>query len=233
MTAYYEKEFQEYRHRCGITESDYIASLSRCSLEKTTGGKSGASFYRTKDKKYFLKESLTNWAGGERESFLAFVPTLLEHLKVDQPTFIARPVGFCEPSRLQFYDLSLNSSRSTRHTQDEEEWHFGEAGFRGSRESLCQFSSVSPLFCYAARILTLARSNHVAIRSQRHHFSIRQRTGWNEAGRRLDQRRFSDSHLLSFESSHQVCARPRRCISQCCGVTRLLNSGRCRWFVDS
>lgn len=96
VTAFYDKEFQEYRKRCGISEADFVQSLSRCGLEKTTGGKSGASFYRTKDCKYFLKESLTNWTGGERESFLEFVPLLLEHFRIDSPTLISKVLGFCE-----------------------------------------------------------------------------------------------------------------------------------------
>lgn len=152
VTAYYEKEFQEYRHRCGITEADYLASLSRCRLEKTTGGKSGASFYRTRDRKYFLKESLTNWTGGERESFLAFVPMLLEHLKEEQPTFIARPVGFCESPLALSGTVRYLRYSCDRYAQNEEEWYVSEARFRRFGESLCELSSVSPLLSNSQKL---------------------------------------------------------------------------------
>ena len=231
VTAFYEKEFQEYRHRCGISESDYIASLARCSLEKTTGGKSGASFYRTKDRKYFLKESLTNWTGGERESFLAFVPLLLEHLQIDSPTIITKIFGFCTfpPSLTSIVSLTqglVDTLKTKKNgTSVKRDFVVLENLFAHFREP--------PSRIQGGRSLNYACSHHVAIRSERNHFSIRKRTDRHEIGWRLDQRRFSNSHLLALESSNQVCSSEGCGVPQRSWIAGLFDSRRRRWSVDS
>ncbi|KAI9254059.1 hypothetical protein BY458DRAFT_462342 [Sporodiniella umbellata] len=52
---YYAEQFDMFRKSCGCGET-FIQSLARCSVWDTAGGKSGASFLKTKDERFLIKQ---------------------------------------------------------------------------------------------------------------------------------------------------------------------------------
>jgi hypothetical protein len=46
-TAYYGAQFAALRSMCGISEDEYVQSLSRCNYWAATGGKSSATWQKT------------------------------------------------------------------------------------------------------------------------------------------------------------------------------------------
>ncbi|GAA5892561.1 uncharacterized protein JCM6883_007398 [Sporobolomyces salmoneus] len=55
-TAFYARRFKELRASCGLSESLFIESLSRCSDLNPSGGKSSAAFLITGNSRFMLKE---------------------------------------------------------------------------------------------------------------------------------------------------------------------------------
>ena len=59
-TVYYAAAFDSLRRRCAVDKS-VIASLARSSSWDAQGGKSKASFFMTRDKRYIVKELVSKW----------------------------------------------------------------------------------------------------------------------------------------------------------------------------
>ncbi len=59
-TVFYATAFDNLRTRCAVDKS-IIASLSRSSKWDAQGGKSKASFFMTEDKRYVVKELVSEW----------------------------------------------------------------------------------------------------------------------------------------------------------------------------
>ncbi|SCZ98306.1 BZ3500_MvSof-1268-A1-R1_Chr7-1g09091 [Microbotryum saponariae] len=95
VTAWYAARFRALRARCGLSESLFVESLSRCSDLRPSGGKSSAGFWITGDRRFMLKELVTAWGVSEREAFLSFCPALLDYLMSPQvASLLAKIFGF-------------------------------------------------------------------------------------------------------------------------------------------
>lgn len=106
--------------------NSFIESLSRCEDLNTSGGKSSAAFWTTADRRFLLKElvsdddarrplgsdprsrqQVTAYGVSERDSFLNFAPQLLEYLMhPERPSLLAKIVGF--------YSLKISIGKETR-----------------------------------------------------------------------------------------------------------------------
>ncbi|KAD4586336.1 hypothetical protein E3N88_23937 [Mikania micrantha] len=68
VACLYAKDFLDLRGQCGLTELDYISSLSRCKHWNAKGGKSKSFFAKTLDDRFIIKEIKNT----EFYSFLGF-----------------------------------------------------------------------------------------------------------------------------------------------------------------
>ncbi|QQP37864.1 FYVE finger-containing phosphoinositide kinase_ putative, partial [Caligus rogercresseyi] len=68
--AYFAWEFERLREEILVNPKDYVQSLAECEPWKTSGGKSGLHFYKTKDDRFILKEM----SGVEFNCFQEFAP---------------------------------------------------------------------------------------------------------------------------------------------------------------
>ncbi|GAA6031138.1 hypothetical protein JCM8097_004022 [Rhodosporidiobolus ruineniae] len=94
VTAFYAKRFQMLRAKCGLSESLFVESLSRCSDLNPSGGKSTACFLMTGDKRFILKELVTKFGASERETLLNVAPKLLDYLMhPERPSLLAKIFG--------------------------------------------------------------------------------------------------------------------------------------------
>ncbi|GAA5855603.1 hypothetical protein JCM8547_001612 [Rhodosporidiobolus lusitaniae] len=94
VTAYYARRFQALRGKCGLSESLFIESLSRCTDLNPSGGKSAATFLMTGDKRFMLKELVTKFGASEREVLLNVAPSLLAYLMhPERPSLMAKIFG--------------------------------------------------------------------------------------------------------------------------------------------
>lgn len=59
-TVYYASAFDSLRRRCAI-DKVIVASLSRTTTWDTSGGKSKAAFFMTRDKRFVVKELVSKW----------------------------------------------------------------------------------------------------------------------------------------------------------------------------
>ncbi|GAA5878561.1 hypothetical protein JCM1840_007450 [Sporobolomyces johnsonii] len=94
VTAYYPRRFQALRAKCGLSESLFVESLSRCTDLNPSGGKSSAAFLMTGDRRFMLKELVTKFGYSELESLLTFAPRLLDYLmRPERPSLLAKIYG--------------------------------------------------------------------------------------------------------------------------------------------
>ncbi|XP_046386822.1 1-phosphatidylinositol 3-phosphate 5-kinase isoform X2 [Ischnura elegans] len=76
--VYFAEQFLALRqHVLPDGEEGYVRSLSRCVKWTARGGKSGSSFYKTKDDRFVLK----NMSRLEVQIFLSFAPGYFEHMR--------------------------------------------------------------------------------------------------------------------------------------------------------
>ena len=82
------------RDSFGIT-NQYIESLSRCQPLIATGGKSGATFFKTQNDAIILKELCVRWTSLERNALLSFAPKYFIYFaKRQAETLLAKIYGF-------------------------------------------------------------------------------------------------------------------------------------------
>ena len=93
IKEYYSSEFEDLRKKAKIGVEYYYSSLSETLSFKPSGGKTGATFYITNDKKYVIKEI----SGREMKNFLTFFPNYYSHiaesLTFSKPSFICLIFG--------------------------------------------------------------------------------------------------------------------------------------------
>lgn len=77
IVCLYEHDFRNLRKRCCSSETDYIASLSRCKPWDPKGGKSKSVFVKTVDDRFIVKEIEKT----EYESFVKFAPKYFKYMK--------------------------------------------------------------------------------------------------------------------------------------------------------
>ncbi|KAK8866021.1 hypothetical protein IAR55_001172 [Kwoniella newhampshirensis] len=94
-TVYYATAFDSLRRRCAIDKS-LVTSLERTDVWDAQGGKSKASFFMTKDKRYIVKELVSKWHVSDPQAMLDIAPAYLEHLAGthNRATSLAKIVGF-------------------------------------------------------------------------------------------------------------------------------------------
>ncbi|GAA5927742.1 uncharacterized protein JCM15063_005981 [Sporobolomyces koalae] len=94
VTAYFAGRFKDLRAKCGLSESLFIESLSRCSDLNPSGGKSSAAFLMTGNQRFMLKELVTKFGYSELESLLTFAPRLLDYqMQADRPSLLSKIFG--------------------------------------------------------------------------------------------------------------------------------------------
>lgn len=95
-TIYYLDEFESLRSKhCGLPLQSYTNSLARCVKWSPQGGKSKASFYKTKDDTFILKELCKNWTIAEKAQLVKFAPHYINYKAAAQSgTLLALLAGF-------------------------------------------------------------------------------------------------------------------------------------------
>ncbi|KAI8917431.1 hypothetical protein BC831DRAFT_484979 [Entophlyctis helioformis] len=94
-TVYFAKEFHELRRMCGMGEQ-FVWSLARSSGWNASGGKSKASFFKTKDDRFIMKELASKWTVDEKDALFQFAPLYFEYVRGTdkQPSILAKILGF-------------------------------------------------------------------------------------------------------------------------------------------
>ena len=54
--AYHEKSFSKLRNHFGENNEQFIRSMMRCTVWHARGGKSGATFYKSHDSRFVIKQ---------------------------------------------------------------------------------------------------------------------------------------------------------------------------------
>lgn len=93
VACLFSKDFLNLRGQCGLTELDYISSLSRCKHWDAKGGKSKSFFAKTLDDRFIIKEIKKT----EFCSFLGFASQYFGHItqcfKQGNQTCLAKILG--------------------------------------------------------------------------------------------------------------------------------------------
>ncbi|GAA5994179.1 1-phosphatidylinositol-3-phosphate 5-kinase [Rhodotorula paludigena] len=109
VTSYFERRFRTLRVKCGLSESLFIESLTRCTDLNPSGGKSSATFLMTADERFMLKELVTKLGYSELDSVLGFAPKLLDYLgSPERPSLLAKIFGIYT---LKFVDVKTGKKR--------------------------------------------------------------------------------------------------------------------------
>ncbi len=95
VRIYHAKAFDQLRRQCDIA-SLFIRSLSKCKPCAFSGGKSNASFFRTEDGCFVVKELKNNWTYHEKQDVLKFAPKYLEYMAQTHlhPSVLVKIFGF-------------------------------------------------------------------------------------------------------------------------------------------
>ncbi|GAA5962584.1 hypothetical protein JCM3765_003738 [Sporobolomyces pararoseus] len=109
VTAYFPRRFKDLRARCGLSESLFIESLSRCTDLNPSGGKSSAAFLMTGNSRFMLKELVTKFGYSELDSLLSFAPRLLDYqMQADRPSLLSKIFGIYS---IKIQDLKTGEKR--------------------------------------------------------------------------------------------------------------------------
>ena len=108
-TIYYATAFDSLRRRCAIDRS-MVASLARCDIWEAQGGKSKASFFKTRDQRYIVKELVSKWNVSDTQALLEIAPVYFEHLAGthNKATALTKIVGFFT---VKIHDLKSGTKR--------------------------------------------------------------------------------------------------------------------------
>ncbi|KAI4320166.1 hypothetical protein MLD38_033672 [Melastoma candidum] len=106
----YANQFRDLRNLCGLSEDDFIASLSRCKDWDAKGGKSKSFFAKTLDDRLIIKEIKKT----EFESFEKFAPHYFKYMKQSfesgNQTCLAKVLGIYQVTIRQ-----LKTGKEVRH----------------------------------------------------------------------------------------------------------------------
>ncbi|KAL7609903.1 hypothetical protein Lser_V15G12126 [Lactuca serriola] len=106
VACLFHKDFAQLRSDCGLSELDYISSLSRCKPWDAKGGKSKSFFAKTLDDRFIIKEINKTEFCSLQEIALAY----LAHLKKGHLSCFAKFLGFYQVTKFtsrEKYDLMV------------------------------------------------------------------------------------------------------------------------------
>lgn len=89
VAVLYHKEFLDFRSQCGLSNVDYISSLSRCKPWDAKGGKSKSFFSKTRDDRFIIKQINST----EFYSFHEFGLTYFAYMNNPTETCLAKILG--------------------------------------------------------------------------------------------------------------------------------------------
>ncbi|KAL4265488.1 PIPK domain-containing protein [Pleurotus pulmonarius] len=94
-TAYYAKQFDLLRRRCGI-ENWFLHSLSRSANWAAEGGKSRANFWKTSDDRLIIKTLVNAWNVADLQVLLELAPSYFRYMDTTakRATVLAKLLGF-------------------------------------------------------------------------------------------------------------------------------------------
>ncbi|KAJ8695190.1 hypothetical protein PTI98_007805 [Pleurotus ostreatus] len=94
-TAYYAKQFDLLRRRCGI-EDWFLHSLSRSANWAAEGGKSRANFWKTSDDRLIIKTLVNAWNVADLQVLLELAPSYFRYMDTTakRATVLAKLLGF-------------------------------------------------------------------------------------------------------------------------------------------
>ncbi|KAI3784276.1 hypothetical protein L1987_43372 [Smallanthus sonchifolius] len=101
VACLFAKDFLDLRGQCGLTELDYISSLSRCKHWDAKGGKSKSFFAKTLDDRFIIKEIKNT----EFYSFLGFASEYFGYMtqcfKQGNQTCLAKILGIYQVKKIK------------------------------------------------------------------------------------------------------------------------------------
>ncbi|THU82605.1 hypothetical protein K435DRAFT_445881 [Dendrothele bispora CBS 962.96] len=94
-TAYYAKQFDTLRRRCGI-EDVFLKSLSKSTNWSADGGKSKSNFWKTKDDRFIIKTLVNAWNVADLQVLIELGPSYFRYLEstANKATTLAKLMGF-------------------------------------------------------------------------------------------------------------------------------------------
>lgn len=100
-TSYADSECRQLRDIFAIPEGGYLASLGGHCDAHFDGGKSGAIFFFSSDKRFIIKEVVAS----ERRTLMALLPDYVEHMSHHPESLLPRILQLCS---IQMYRRTLN-----------------------------------------------------------------------------------------------------------------------------
>ncbi|KII84857.1 hypothetical protein PLICRDRAFT_167256 [Plicaturopsis crispa FD-325 SS-3] len=94
-TAYYAKQFDALRRRCGI-DNVFLKSLARSANWAAEGGKSKSNFWKTSDDRYIIKTLVNAWNVADLQVLIELAPSYFRYMDAtaSKPTVLAKLLGF-------------------------------------------------------------------------------------------------------------------------------------------
>ncbi|KAJ4490808.1 hypothetical protein J3R30DRAFT_137416 [Lentinula aciculospora] len=94
-TAYYAKQFDTLRKRCGV-DSIFVESLSRSANWSAEGGKSKSNFWKTADDRFIIKTLVNAWNVADLQVLIELSPSYFEYMDstASKATVLAKLMGF-------------------------------------------------------------------------------------------------------------------------------------------
>ena len=107
---YHPQKFKEFRAALEKEETNFIASLMRCSPWDAKGGKSGAHFYKTHDSQFVIK----NISPKEIKTIVEVVPLYVDYVKESMKNEQASCLGKIYGA----FHIQIKSKEGTKIQQD-------------------------------------------------------------------------------------------------------------------
>ncbi|KAL0059544.1 hypothetical protein AAF712_013689 [Marasmius tenuissimus] len=94
-TAYYAKQFDILRKRCGVDDI-FLRSLSKSQNWSAEGGKSKSNFWKTSDDRFIIKTLVNAWNVADLQVLIDLAPSYFRYLDstASKATVLAKLVGF-------------------------------------------------------------------------------------------------------------------------------------------
>ncbi|KAH9847776.1 hypothetical protein C2E23DRAFT_847419 [Lenzites betulinus] len=94
-TAYYAKQFDVLRKRCGV-EDVFLKSLARSENWAAEGGKSRSNFWKTTDNRFIIKTLVNAWNVADLQVLIELGPSYFKYMEAtaSKPTVLAKLLGF-------------------------------------------------------------------------------------------------------------------------------------------
>ncbi|KAK1223028.1 hypothetical protein PQX77_014105 [Marasmius sp. AFHP31] len=95
-TAYYAKQFDILRKRCGVDNDTFLRSLSQSQNWSAEGGKSRSNFWKTRDERFIIKTLVNAWNVADLQVLIDLAPSYFRYLDstASKATVLAKLVGF-------------------------------------------------------------------------------------------------------------------------------------------